>query len=513
MLKENQNLEMLVTVARLLSSKLDISELLDTIMRLAARVVNSERSSLYLVDEKTQELYFHVALDLEEDVKKIRLKLGEGIAGLCAKEGKSIISNNIESDSRHTKKVDEKSGYVTRSLLTCPMIIKGKVIGVVQAINKIDGEFDEADRSNFEAFASQAAIAIENSRLFNAVKYEKSKLETLFEMINEAVIVTDSSGYIKMNNNSSFNYFGVENIKNLNIRDILSQFRLSLNFEDIISNRESKDFLIERFEPKRLILRCNFIPKIFQTHDMEKEEEFIWIFNDVTKEVMESRISREFLSLISHKVRTPLTTIIGFSQVLLSSFKGDEKSTKAVESIFACGTKLSSMIDKIILYSDIENKTSSDLVLSEIDCEDFIDRLIANSKKIYKDVEFEKDIIDRFNFKADNYLMEIAFKEIIHNAVKFNTKSSKKIILSSKIDRDKGVLIVWDNGRGIPPEEISKVFDKFYQVEADFTGQVEGAGLGLSLVKKIMDLHGFTVKIKSTIDKYTLLNITVPISK
>ncbi|HNT97997.1 MAG TPA: GAF domain-containing protein, partial [Elusimicrobiales bacterium] len=113
-----ESLEMLVMVSRLLSSKLDISELLTTIMRLASRVVGAERASLYLLDEKTQELYFDVALGLPAEVAKMRLKLGEGVAGVCAKEGRSIISNDVAGDNRHAGKVDARSGFVTRSLLT-----------------------------------------------------------------------------------------------------------------------------------------------------------------------------------------------------------------------------------------------------------------------------------------------------------------------------------------------------------------------------------------------------------
>lgn len=507
MLADAKNLEMLVTVARLLSSKLDISELLSTIMRLATRVVNSERASLYLLDEKTGELYFHVALDLDEELKRIRLKLGEGIAGTAAKEGRSIITNNADADQRHTKKIDERSGYVTRSLLTCPMIIKGKVIGVVQAINKIDGEFDENDRINFEAFASQSAIAIENARLFNSVKYEKSKLETLFEMINECVIVTDNTGNIKMNNKAAGRYFGNENLKGLNINEVVSSFKLQNPLSEVIGLKEKSEFLLERDKPKRLILKCSFIPKRF-VFEEQKEEEFIWIFNDVTKEVMEERISREFLSLISHKLKTPLTSILGFAQILKDvGDSSNEKVKKAVQHICECGFKLNSLVDKMLRYSLIENKTPSDLNISEFDIDEFITSIIASFKKDYPQVEFEKDIIDSFKVKADKDLFELALKEVISNSVKFNSKENKKVIITSKIDADKKILLIWDNGDGIPPEEIEKVFDKFYQVEDSFTGQVEGMGLGLSIVKTVMRLHNFDIKIKSKPSHYTLVSI------
>lgn len=507
MFNDVEKTEILITAARLLSSKLDIADLLTTIMKLATVVVNCERASLYLLDEKTQELYFHVALDLDDDIKKMRLKLGEGIAGLCAKEGKSIISNSIENDERHTKKIDEKSGYITKSLLTCPMIIKGKVIGVVQAINKIDGEFDEIDKNNFEAFASQAAIAIENSRLFNSLKHEKSKLETLLEVIEEGIIVTDNKGFVKMRNSSSFKYFGASNLKYLNISDIISDFVTEKKIEDVLSEKKSCSFIVKREKPKRLVLRCKFIPKIF-VNDIQQEEEFVWIFNDVTKEFMEAKISREFLSLISHKVKTPLTSIVGFSQLLKEdTHLCNDKIKKAVDNIVKSGFKLNDIFDKILSYTAIENKTRNDLVLNSFRIDELVKKVVDDFKKKEQEVIFELNFIDVFYIDVDSSLFDLALKEIISNSIKFNLKDEKRIIITSKLDLNKRILLIWDNGNGIPPEEVDKVFDKFYQVEDSFTGQVEGVGLGLALVRKVVDLHSFDIEIRSKIDNYTLVKI------
>lgn len=248
----NESLEMLVMVSRLLSSKLDISELLITIMRLSSRVVGAERASLYLLDEKKQELYFDVALGLPENVQKMRFKLGEGVSGTCAKEGKSIISNDAQSDARHNSRVDNKSGFVTKSLLTCPMIIKGKVIGVVQAVNKIDGEFTETDKNSFEAFASQAAIAIENSRLFNSVKEEKNKLDIVFRKIREGAILTKPDGEILILNYSANLYLEHEKYNLPNVKDVFEKFNFRLDFAEVLkSEGHAYKFEIERDSPKK----------------------------------------------------------------------------------------------------------------------------------------------------------------------------------------------------------------------------------------------------------------------
>lgn len=501
-------LEMLVTVSRLLSSKLDIGELLTTIMRLATRVVNSERASLYLLDEKTNELYFHVALDLDEDLKKMRFKLGEGIVGTCAKEAKSIISNNLENDPRHTKKVDEKSGYVTRSLLTCPMIIKGKVIGVVQAINKIDGNFDESDKDSFEAFASQSAIAIENSRLFNSIKEEKNKLENIFKTITEGVVLTDESGNVNLINNSGINLLSYTFAKHNNIKDILADFHIEHKIDDIIANKKNIKFLIEKNEPKKFILEVTTIFSKDQEYDGGKYE-IIWLFEDVTQKILEQRISREFLSLVSHKFKTPITSIIGYSQLLDSSGSLDEKLKKVAKSIVDQGFKLSRLIDKMLDFSVIESKNESDLKIQKINIANFIDGILTQLKDKYKDVEFETVIIDNFEIKVDIELFYKAILELVINGIKFNSKDKKKIIITTKSNKDEKIISIWDNGNGIPSNEITKIFDKFYQIESNFTGQIDGWGLGLSMVKKILSLHKFDIRVKSQPLKDTLFSIII----
>lgn len=502
-------LEMLVTVARLLSSRLDIGDLLATIMRLATRVVNSERASLYLLDEKNQELYFDVALDLDENLKKMRLKLGEGIAGVCAKEGKSIISNNLDKDERHTKKIDEKSGYVTRSLLTCPMIIKGKVIGVVQAINKIDGEFTEEDKENFEAFASQAAIAIENSRLFNSLREEKEKLDYIFKTIKESVVLTDDSGVIELVNRSAEIVFGYDKNKHSTITDLIKDFKSNKSCDDIIKNKNVREdsFLIEREFPKKLILECRVKKNIVEERNKGESVKILWLFDDVTQKITEEKISREFLSLVSHKIKTPLTAIIGYSDMLI--MKNDDKKMleKALSSISSQAFKLNNLVAKMLDFSAIDNKTKSDLKKQKINAGSIVNEVINEFSRKYPDVLFKKAIIDDFDIDADMELIKKALFELVENGIKFNDKEKKEIIITTKKMKDGNAISVWDNGNGIPQNEIERIFEKFYQIESSFTGQTEGWGLGLAKVKKILELHDADIKIKSQLGKDTLVTL------
>ena len=203
-----ESLELLLEVGRLLSSKLKLSDLLHTIMQLAAKVVNSETASLLLVDPKTDELYFDVALGLDPALAKIRLKMGEGIAGAVAKGNKPLIINDTQNDPRWTQKVDKKSGFVTRSILAAPIALKGRCIGVIEAINHCDGDFSSSDLRIFEAFASQCAVAIDNARLFASLQEEKFKLSTIFSEMKDAAVLTDGRGTVVIANPAARHYLG-----------------------------------------------------------------------------------------------------------------------------------------------------------------------------------------------------------------------------------------------------------------------------------------------------------------
>src|SRR5208282_74638 len=109
-----ESLQMLLEACMLLSSKLDLEELLKAILSLASRVVKAETASLLLLDPATQELYFHVALGLDPEVSKTRLKLGQGIAGEVAKGGKPIILNDVHTDPLWSSAVDQQTGFQTR---------------------------------------------------------------------------------------------------------------------------------------------------------------------------------------------------------------------------------------------------------------------------------------------------------------------------------------------------------------------------------------------------------------
>lgn len=164
--KRNQELDTIRQIgSALASSTFDISKVLKYTMDMIREVINVEAGSLLFLED--EELEIAVAFNMKiKSMKKFRLKLGQGIAGYVAARGKAIIVNDTEQSPHFFPIIDEVSGFKTRSALCVPMISQGKVIGVIEVMNKIDGEFDFDDEDLLQSIAASVCIALENARLY-----------------------------------------------------------------------------------------------------------------------------------------------------------------------------------------------------------------------------------------------------------------------------------------------------------------------------------------------------------
>jgi len=155
-----------------ITSNIKIKRLMNEIMKVTQEVLKAESSTLYLVDEEKQELWFEVALGEKGTLlKEIRLKIGEGIAGWVAQEGVALNIEDVNKDPRYMESIAKKIDYKQKAMLTVPVKFREKTIGVLQLINKIGGgRFTKADESLLVGMSSQIAIALENAKLYKELK-------------------------------------------------------------------------------------------------------------------------------------------------------------------------------------------------------------------------------------------------------------------------------------------------------------------------------------------------------
>ncbi|RKX99114.1 MAG: Fis family transcriptional regulator, partial [Spirochaetes bacterium] len=175
---KSKDLEEIIKISTLINSTFDINEVLNRIMYSANKVVKAEASSLLLIDETDNSLYFHVATgEKGEEVKKYTLKMGEGIAGWVALHSKPLLVPDVHKDKRWFLDISKQINYKTKSILCVPLKLKNKTVGVLEVINKVgDESFSKEDLSLLETFSNLAAIAIENARLYQDIKFENINL-------------------------------------------------------------------------------------------------------------------------------------------------------------------------------------------------------------------------------------------------------------------------------------------------------------------------------------------------
>ncbi|MFI5363154.1 MAG: ATP-binding protein [Elusimicrobiota bacterium] len=503
--RDARRFELLLEVARLLSSKLELPELLTTVLELASRVVDAETASLLLLDEATQELYFDVALGLDAELAAVRLKLGQGIAGSVAQERKPAIINEARSDPRWSPRMDQASGFVTRSILAVPILLKGRLIGVVEAINKRGGPFDAGDVESFEAFASQAGVAIDNARLFSSLRAEKFKLATVFAQMHDGAALTDGSGKIVLANDAAARLMGTGWT---DLEGALGGMTIEPPLKDLLETPASgAAFTATRTAPTLLVVagRVTRAP-------LAEGEGRLFVFRDDTEAARQERLKRSFLSLISHKLKTPLASVIGFSDVLLSEADAATSplTVKALQTINAQGLKVGELVDKLIRYTTLESPDAApDLADTSVD-----EAVAEAIKSLRAKIDAKKASVDYkptgLTLRVDRAMFVEVVKNLVENAFKFDPAPAPAVAVRVRAEDDWAALSVADLGPGIPPEAQQAVFSRFHQVEKDFTGQQDGMGLGLPFVKKVAELHGGTAALSSRLGAGTTVTVTWP---
>ena len=199
----------MMEVTSAMTAEIQLLPLLQKVMETVTEILDADRSTLFLYDMKTDELWSQVAEGLQ--VKEIRFPSNVGIAGSVFTSGEIINIQDAYQDERFNKAVDKKTGYRTKSILCMQLRNKAnKPIGVVQVLNKTEGPFTEMDEKRLRAFSANAAIAIENSQLFDTVSKMKNYNEAMLESMRHGIITTDEDMVVVKANAAARALLGLE---------------------------------------------------------------------------------------------------------------------------------------------------------------------------------------------------------------------------------------------------------------------------------------------------------------
>lgn len=239
--------------------------------------------------------------------------------------------------------------------------------------------------------------------------------------------------------------------------------------------------------------------------------------------------STKILSLVSHKLKTPLSIINGYSEAILSQASKEKFSpftAKALEEINKQGTKLCDLVDKLLFFNKVETLQPKDLAKKVINLKELIkasaNEAISHEEEIAtvsagasvskKGTFIEIDCPSTLEIHADQEMMSFLIEELIANAIKFNNKAEKIIKIQCAHHGDSISISIRDYGAGIRPQDVNKIFERFYQVDDYFTGQIDGWGLGLTMVRRILDLHGGSISVISDRGLGSIFTVSIPVS-
>ena len=206
--RRSEEMEFLRLVSDI-TAELDLDALLQRVMAEATRMLRAERSTLFLLDERTGELFARVAEG--DSVGEIRFPATEGIAGTVFSSGESINIAHAYADLRFNPELDRRTGFFTRSILCVPVISNdGHIIGVTQVLNRRGGQFTPEDEQRLKAFTAQVSIALQNAKLFDDVQNMRNYSEAMLASMSNGVITLDMAGTVATCNDAGGRILGTD---------------------------------------------------------------------------------------------------------------------------------------------------------------------------------------------------------------------------------------------------------------------------------------------------------------
>jgi signal transduction histidine kinase len=557
----------------------DVKPILDAVAERATRLCEATVAAIFVLDgEVLRRAAFH---GQEEFAGRETLPYTPGtLTGRTIAEGKPIHIEDLErvqAEFPMTWEMAQRFGR-HQTMLAVPLMREGRPFGTMFLRRMEVRPFTDRQIALSKVFADQAAIGIENVRLFNetkeALEQQKASSEVLgtisssiadtkpvFDKIVESctrlfegqqvgiLLVRDDglahvSAYHRDQSELAEQLTPVPITKDSATgRAILA--REVQHYPDIFGGKDVPPYLLENsrkfgiksglFAPMLWEGRgvgCIYVGREFTGDFTEKAVRLLKTFADqaviaiqnarLFREIQEksaqlevaNKHKSEFLANMSHELRTPLNAIIGFSEVLMERMFGEVNAKQAdyLKDIHESGRHLLSLINDILDLSKIE-AGRMDLELSTFD----LPTALANAMTLVREraqrhgIELSLDVDRRLGaFQADERKFKQIVVNLLSNAVKF-TPDGGRVDVSAKQFDSKIEVAVRDTGIGIAPQDHAAVFEEFKQVGRDYTRKAEGTGLGLTLTKRYVELHGGAIHLESALGKGSTFTITLPL--
>jgi PAS domain S-box-containing protein len=419
----------------------------------------------------------------------IGLHCYEGVHGTCMPPEFCPHTRTISDGGQHIQEVHEPRLGGDFIVSTTPMLDEaGEFLGSVHVAHDIT----------------------ERKRAEEALRASEERYHSLFDNSNDAVFLISTEDRILDANTAASRMFGYGYVEMLRLDNAEIADKEDGRFLTLVSERTEKGYVVGE---------CRFLRKdgtffegemssmIFK--DEKGDGKISVIIRDITERKELERQRRDFIAMVTHDLKSPLTTILGYSELLLSKGVGLDEQ-EALDAIYNSGENLSSLVEDFLTIS----KMGKEGLALDLSLEDTVPLLrqvwkanrIAAAKK---SLSFNLDITEDLpNVEFDSRLVQRALTNLLGNAINY-TPAGGKVTLKADKQGDCIVIAVSDTGQGIPQEEQGMVFDKYYR--SSKTSGVKGTGLGLAIVKAVAESHGGRVELESEEGKGSTFRMFLPI--
>jgi len=511
------------SVGQALASQLDLGALIDLIGEQVRETFDADIAYVALHDEAAGQIEFAYYYETGKRRAEPPLPYGEGLTSQILRSREPLVLNRKEQYEGHALAL---VGTPSLSYLGVPILVGEKSIGVisVQSIEE-EGRFGEGDVRLLATIAANVGVGIQNARLFAEVERQRQYLESLVAISPAAVVVMDADERVTDWNPAASELFGYSaeealgrSVDELVFGDAdrgegreITQEAMRVGRAQRIARRRRKDGTPVDVELKlvQLVVDGSHVG-------------FLGIYHDVT-ELQRARQEAEaatqaksaFLATMSHEIRTPMNAVIGMTDLLLGTELTGEQREFA-EVVHSSGDALLHVIDDILDYSKIE-AGKLELEHEPFDLRECVERALEIVAPRAWEKRIELGCLIDENAPAgivgDASRLRQVLLNLLSNAVKFTEEGEVVVLVDAEAAARGQVrleLAVRDTGIGIPQDRMDRLFTSFSQVDASTTRRYGGAGVGLAISKRLVELMGGTIRAESEEGEGSTFRISLP---
>lgn len=552
-IKQQERFELLYNVSRLLGSSLDLQQVLNQVMDAILQLTGAERGFLVLRDDDGQ-LQVQAARNFDQQtLSSDQFKYSTTIANRVLDTGESIVTTNASEDPRFAGQ-DSIIGQMLRSIMATPLRVRGRVIGAIYVDNRaVAGLFDDANLAALDAFAGQAAVAIDNAQLFFATDQklaervdELRQLRRIDLQLNENLDVEHAMqstlGWACRLSDATFGHMGLVEeghivaIHHAGISATDTQpFHLERLYPqalDVVATGESVTIYDEARGQGVLIVPVQRNNKVFAVIVVRRDSAFTAEQVEMIERVVAraavaienarlyaqlqaaDRAKSEFVGTVAHELKVPMNIILGYTDLTLLDGGLQEQQEQFLNRIRDAVKRMEMLVSDL---SDISRIESGHFFMNEtrVNVPDLIQAVRENiilQIKARNHAYVEQVEPGLPALRADYYRLLQVLTNLVSNAYKY-TPDGGTITLTARRDAERVMFCVQDNGIGMPPEAVRKLGTKFWRADDDFTRSQPGTGLGFAITSSLVRQMGSEIVIESEVGKGSTFTFSVPIAE